>query len=217
VVTAIFFGGRVTNPQKSHTLTPGVTLFALGVTVSLETGPDRATLERRTKRLCQRVKDLGAEVRLLRWEQRAGWLAAAPLRRTPLSWRGQPVESGTVARTYPFSAGTLVIEGGVAASAPVTFTTAAAPRAAAYADWLRRVQVPQILARGPFSACFEFVQDDARGQLLVQFWFVDRADPLDSLAELRRHDVPPELAELRSRVFCGAYQPVVTGQYDVYT
>jgi hypothetical protein len=90
---------------------------------------DRATLERRTKRLRQRVMDLGAELRLLRWEQRAGWLAVAPLRRPRLTHRGQPVETGTVARTYPFSAGTLAIEGGVpfgvAASAPVTFTTAA--------------------------------------------------------------------------------------------
>jgi hypothetical protein len=91
--------------------------------------PDRATLERRTKRLRQRVKDLGAEVRLLRWEQRAGWLGVAPLRRPRRIPRGQPVETGTVARTYPFSAGTLAIEGGVpfgvAAAAPVTFTTAA--------------------------------------------------------------------------------------------
>jgi len=73
---------------------------------------DQRTLERRTKRLKQRARDLGAEVRLLRWEQRAGWLAVAPLRRPPLSRRGQPVETGTVARTYPFSAGTLAIEGG---------------------------------------------------------------------------------------------------------
>ncbi|MCA1647266.1 MAG: hypothetical protein LC797_18025 [Chloroflexi bacterium] len=90
---------------------------------------DRHTLERRTKRLRQRVKDLGAELRLLRWEQRVGWLAVLPVRRKPLPRRGLPVETGTVARTYPFSAGTLAIEGevpfGVAASAPVTFTTAA--------------------------------------------------------------------------------------------
>jgi hypothetical protein len=92
-------------------------------------GLTRAELERRTKRLRQRVKDLGAEARLLRWEQQAGWRAVAPLRRVPLPRRGQPVETGTVARTYPFSAGTLVIEGGVpfgvASAAPVTFTTAA--------------------------------------------------------------------------------------------
>jgi len=90
---------------------------------------DRTVLERRTKRLRQRVKDLGTEVRLLRWEQRAGWLAVVPLRRPPPPRRGLPVETGTVARTYPWSAGTLTIEGGVpfgvAAAAPVTFTTAA--------------------------------------------------------------------------------------------
>jgi hypothetical protein len=98
----------------------------------------RAELERRTKRLRQRVKDLGAEARLLRWEQRAGWLAVAPLRRAPLPRRGQPVETGTVARTYPFSAGTLVVEGGVpfgvAASAPVTFSVAQ-PRKAGRKGW----------------------------------------------------------------------------------
>jgi type IV secretory pathway VirB4 component len=100
----------------------------MAVTVVMHAS-DNVTLERRTKRLRQRVKDLGAELRLLRWEQRAGWLAVVPPRRPPLSRRGQPVETGTVARTYPFSAGTLTIEGGVpfgvAAAAPVTFTTAA--------------------------------------------------------------------------------------------
>jgi hypothetical protein len=39
---------------------------------------NRVLLERRTKRLRQRVKDQAAELRLLRWEQRAGWLAVAP-------------------------------------------------------------------------------------------------------------------------------------------
>jgi hypothetical protein len=87
-----------------------------------------AVLERRTKRLQQRCKDLGATARLLKWEQRDGWLAVLPVRRKPLERRGLPVETGTVARTYPFSAGTLTVEGGVpfgvAAAAPVTFTTA---------------------------------------------------------------------------------------------
>jgi hypothetical protein len=100
----------------------------MAVTIAVR-GADRSTLERRTKRLRQRVKDLGAEVQLLRWEQRAGWLAVVPLRRPPPPRRGVPVETGTVARTYPWSAGTLVtpsgVPFGVAASAPVTFTTAA--------------------------------------------------------------------------------------------
>jgi hypothetical protein len=68
-------------------------------------------------------------VRLLKWEQRTGWLGVAPLRRPRSLLRCQPVETGTVAHTWPFSAGTLAIEGGVpfdvAASAGVTFTTAA--------------------------------------------------------------------------------------------
>jgi len=73
--------------------------------------PGKTTLERRSKRLRQRAKDLGGELRLLRWEQRSGWLAMAPLRRPRRTQRGQPVETGTVARTYPFSVGTLAIEG----------------------------------------------------------------------------------------------------------
>jgi hypothetical protein len=102
------------------------------VTVAVRAA-DKGTLERRTKRLRQRVKDFGAEGRLLRWEQRGGWLAVVPLRRPPLPRRGLPVETGTVARTYPFSAGTLVLESGVpfgvAASSPVTFTVAQRRRA----------------------------------------------------------------------------------------
>lgn len=100
----------------------------LSITVVVR-GPDRAALDRRCRRLRQRARDLGATVRLLRWEQRAGWLAVVPVRRTPLPRRGLPVETGTVARTYPWSAGTLAVEGGVpfgvASAAPVTFTTAA--------------------------------------------------------------------------------------------
>ncbi|HVQ42379.1 MAG TPA: hypothetical protein VMS54_09235 [Vicinamibacterales bacterium] len=109
----------------------------LSVTIVVR-GSTRAELERRTKRLRQRVKDLGAEARLLRWEQRAGWLAVAPLRRPPLPKRGHPVETGTVARTYPCSCGTLVVEGGVpfgvAASSPVTFSVAQ-PRKAGRKGW----------------------------------------------------------------------------------
>jgi hypothetical protein len=99
------------------------------------------------------VKDLGAELRLLRWEQRAGWLGVAPLRRPRRTHRGQPVETGTVARTYPFSAGTLAIEGGVpfgvAAAAPATFTTAAPRNRTATAAGMERAA----LARATACAC----------------------------------------------------------------
>jgi hypothetical protein len=100
----------------------------VAVTVAVR-ATNRATLERRTRRLQQRCKDLGAHIRLLKWEQREGWLAVLPVRRKPLERRGLAVETGTVARTYPFSAGTLQVEGGVpfgvAAASAVTFTTAA--------------------------------------------------------------------------------------------
>src|SRR5439155_7844975 len=78
----------------------------MAVTMLLR-GSDQLALERRARRLRQRVKDLGADIRLLRWEQRDGWLAVAPIRRPPPDGRGLAVETGTVARTYPFSAGTL--------------------------------------------------------------------------------------------------------------
>ena len=74
-----------------------------------------------------RAFDLGKTAHLLKWEQRDGWLAVLPVRRKPLERRGLPIETGTVARTCPFSAGTMTVEGGVpfdvAAAAPVTFTT----------------------------------------------------------------------------------------------
>jgi hypothetical protein len=111
------------NALESSAPTPGRTV-ALEQIAGL-----RMAYERRRTLPMRMTCTLGAEVRLLRWEQRAGWLGVAPLRRPRRTHRGLPVETGTVARTYPFSAGTLAIEGGVpfgvAASAPVTFTTVA--------------------------------------------------------------------------------------------
>jgi len=113
----------------------------LSITVVVR-GSDRATLERRSRRLIQRTRDLGATLRLLRWEQRAGWLAVAPMRRPSLGRRGLPVESGCTARTYPFSRAALVLEGGVpfgvAGSSPVTFTVAQ-PRRAGRKGWRHMV------------------------------------------------------------------------------
>jgi hypothetical protein len=99
-----------------------------------------------------------------------------------------------------------------------------ATRAAEYTDWLHNVHFPRVLGLGPFSACFEFVQDHPSGALMVQFWFIDRSDPLESLLELQRNEKgwraasmdPTSIESLRSRIFRGAYQPVVTGTYDVY-
>ena len=55
---------------------------------------DRITLERRSKRLKQRVNDAGAELRLLFWEQRAGWLAVVLLRYPPPPGVGFPWKRG---------------------------------------------------------------------------------------------------------------------------
>jgi len=90
-------------------------------------------------------------------------------------------------------------------------------RADDYTRWLSTSHVPEVLKQGPFSACFEFTQDDARGALVIQFWFVDKSDPLEALQHFRQSSPDADMAALRSRVFCGAYQPVVTGQYDLYT
>jgi hypothetical protein len=87
-------------------------------------------------------------------------------------------------------------------------------RATDYTRWLSTTHVPRVLGLGPFSACFEFMQDDTQ---VIQFWFVDRSDPLDALEQFRHAAPDAEMAALRGRVFCGAYQPVITGQYDIYT
>lgn len=95
-------------------------------------GPNRRALEQRSKRLLQRCKELGAKPRLLRWEQRAGYLAGLSACHARPGGRGVMVETGTVARTYAFSATRLQLEGGVpfgvAGSAPVTFTVVQARR-----------------------------------------------------------------------------------------
>jgi len=108
--------------ERRQTLPMDLTLT---IVVRAET---KKALDRQTKRLKQRARDLGIGLRIFRWEMRGGWLAVLPIRRKPMPRRGLPVETGTVARTYPHSSGTLQIEGGVpfgvAASSPVTFTVA---------------------------------------------------------------------------------------------
>jgi hypothetical protein len=83
-----------------------------------------------------------------------------------------------------------------------------------YAGWLEQVHVPRVLALGPFSACFLFSYESAGKPGFIQFWFVDRADPLESFSALRSSSAaPPEAAR---SIFAGAYQPVHSGQYDIY-
>ena len=76
-------------------------------------------------KLCRRARGKRPSSSSIHWLVGGGTIETATTPRC-----GQPVETGTVARTYPFSAGTLTVEGGVpfgiAASAPATFTTAVA-------------------------------------------------------------------------------------------
>jgi hypothetical protein len=85
-----------------------------------------------------------------------------------------------------------------------------------YAAWVEHVQIPRVLGLGPFSACFTFMHDSAAGNGLLQFWFVDRADPLESLGKLRANDESSAPEGVRRTVLRGAYQPVIQGHYDVY-
>ena len=65
----------------------------------------------------------GEEVRLLRWEQPAGWLAVVPLRYPPLPGAGFPWKRGLSHGRTPGQPARWPLEGGVpfgvAASAPV--------------------------------------------------------------------------------------------------
>jgi hypothetical protein len=89
---------------------------------------DDKGLERSTARLRQQMRDLGAELRLLRWEHYEGMAAAQPLCLGPLPNRPMYLESGSLARTTPLAASTLqMLDGvpwGLAGSTPILLTTA---------------------------------------------------------------------------------------------
>jgi hypothetical protein len=82
-----------------------------------------------------------------------------------------------------------------------------------YLSWLHGEHVPRILEVGPFSAHFDFVEAGGAGTLVVRFLFIDRADPLESLALLRQREQPSPRCTV---VLSAAYQPVITGKYDTY-
>lgn len=89
---------------------------------------DQATLDRHCRRLRQQFKDLGGEVKLLRWEQMQAMQSAQPLCGPMLHYRTLYLESGTLARTTPLSASTLQMLDGVpwgfSRSTPILLTTA---------------------------------------------------------------------------------------------
>jgi hypothetical protein len=114
---------------------------------------------------------------------------------------GQPVDTGAVARTYPFSAGTLVIEGGVpfglAAAAPVTFTTAAPRNKNRHCCWYgtsgagKGYNLRVLLSR-TFALMACTVNDWPRGRRPVRFVCADPSpcDPHWTAWSLRPVHVP---------------------------
>jgi len=79
-----------------------------------------------------------------------------------------------------------------------------------YVSGLEQGVIRRGLEHGAFSACFTFSTDNAG---IIQMWFVDGPDPLASASALRALRTP---ADDVKTIFFGAYQPVITGEYDVY-
>lgn len=83
--------------------------------------------DRNAKRLKQQMRDMGATVRLLRWEQYQAIVSAQPLCLPTLPSRPLYIESGTLARTTLLSASTLQMADGVpwglSGSTPILLTT----------------------------------------------------------------------------------------------
>lgn len=86
----------------------------------------RKLVRDRAERIEQRVRSTGVRLHILRWEQAAGLLQADPTRTRPLRGRTHLIETGTLARTYPWSDGSLQLADGVpwgeAGSRPCLFT-----------------------------------------------------------------------------------------------
>src|SRR5579859_1592162 len=99
--------------------------FEVAVTV-LVRGNSRADVQERSKKIVRRVKNMGGKLNVLRWEQAAGLHQLDPTQTKPLWGRTHLVETGTLARTYPWSDSYLQMDGGVvwgeAGQRPCVFT-----------------------------------------------------------------------------------------------
>jgi len=99
--------------------------FEVAVTVIVRDA-SRKLVRDRAERIEQRVRSTGARLNILRWEQAAGLLQSDPTRTRPLRGRTHLIETGTLARTYPWSDGSLQLAEGVpwgeAGSRPCLFT-----------------------------------------------------------------------------------------------
>jgi len=99
--------------------------FKVGITVLVRANSRQAVRDRSLK-VEQRAKHMGAKLHVLRWEQAAGLRQFDPLQTRPLWGRAHLIETGTLARTYPWSDGYLQLADGVpwgeAGQRPCIFT-----------------------------------------------------------------------------------------------
>lgn len=86
--------------------------FEVAMTV-LVRGSSRTDVRERSRRIVQRARGLGAKLSVLRWEQAAGLQQLDPATVRPMSRRAHLIETGTLARTYPWSDGYLQLADGV--------------------------------------------------------------------------------------------------------
>jgi hypothetical protein len=86
--------------------------FEVAITV-LVRGNSRQDVRDRARKIERRMGNMGGKLRMLRWEQAAGLHQLDPAQTAPMRGRSHLSETGTLARTYPFSDAYLQLEGGV--------------------------------------------------------------------------------------------------------
>lgn len=86
--------------------------FEVAITV-LVRGTTQKDVQERSRRVEDRVRSTGAQLNVLRWEQAAGLRQLDPATTKPMRGRTHLIETGTLARTYPWSDGYLQLPGGV--------------------------------------------------------------------------------------------------------
>jgi hypothetical protein len=100
--------------------------FEMTCTV-LVRGTSRQAVREQSQQIERRVVNMGGKLRPLLWEQVAGLMALDPTNTRPLGGRSHLIETGTLARTYPWSDSDLQLDNGVpwgtAGSRPCIFTT----------------------------------------------------------------------------------------------
>ena len=86
--------------------------FEMAISV-LVRGNSRQDVRARCKRVERRVRNLGGKLKVLRWKQAAGLRQLDPVQGKALHGRSHLIETGTLARTYPWSDAYLQLDGGV--------------------------------------------------------------------------------------------------------